>query len=192
MTGLIKSLFKYVILLIVVIAAVFAAGYIYRGKTGPLESFIRKNIMTYILPDTTGRGMVIDTVLTPEEELALEIERRQTELNEKFNALDTREQSVNQRRDSIETMRQGLLQMQSRLSEQESQNLTKLAKVYESMKPAEASRILVQLNDQTIAEILSRMKERQAAKVLSAIDPLRAADISTRLQRLQSAVRQNE
>jgi len=187
---LIKGLFKYLFLLIFVSAAIFTVAYMYREKTRPVEQFIQENILSHILPDTTGMGMVIDTTLTAEEELALEINRRQDELAARSTFLDSLELAVNSRRDSIQIVRDQVLALQSDLTEQEQANLDKLAKVYEAMKPAEASQILLQLNDRTIAEILSRMNDRQAGKVMGAIDPLRAADITSQLRRLQQQVRQ--
>ncbi|MDY0110456.1 MAG: hypothetical protein RBT60_11025 [Candidatus Krumholzibacteria bacterium] len=58
---------------------------------------------------------------------------------------------------------------------------TRLAKMYEAMKPDKAAVILATLDMEVTLAILSRMKERQAARILSFMDPGRAAQISTRL-----------
>ncbi len=58
---------------------------------------------------------------------------------------------------------------------------SRLAKMYEAMKPQKAANILATMDRNVCLAILSRMKERQAAKVLSFMDAGLAAQISTRL-----------
>ncbi|MFC1733628.1 MotE family protein [candidate division KSB1 bacterium] len=190
MKGLIKTLFKYFFLLILTTSIVFAVGYFYRNKTRGLEQFVQQNIMTYIIEDTTGLGAALDTTLTPAGELELELLTRQREWETRSIRLDSVEQEINARMDSIQAIRQQVESQQAVLDEQEITNLDKLAKLYEAMRPAQASAILMQLNDQTIAEILYRMADRQAGRLMNEIDPLRAADITTRLRRLQQQSRQ--
>lgn len=187
MKALIKFLFKYLFLLFIVTGLVFLIGYMYRSKTRSLEGFIRENVMTHILPDTTGRGIAVDTVLTAEEELALEIQRRQDEWERRFTALDSMDRVISARQDSIEAVRRELLTQQEQLTVQEGENLQKLAKLYEQMNSDQASLILLQLDDQTVAEILFRMKDGPAAEIIQQLDPTRAADIINRLRRMQSS-----
>lgn len=65
--------------------------------------------------------------------------------------------------------------------EERARSAARLAKMYESMKPAEAAPILGTLDLEIVVEIMSRMKERPAAKVLARMDPRLAAQVSTRL-----------
>lgn len=58
---------------------------------------------------------------------------------------------------------------------------TKLAKMYEAMKPDQAAPILGSLDPDIILEIMGRMKDRQAAKILARMDPALAAQLSTRM-----------
>ena len=58
---------------------------------------------------------------------------------------------------------------------------TRLAKMYEAMKPDQAATILSAMDMDVILEIMTRMKERQAAKILASMDAVLAAQISTRL-----------
>lgn len=60
-------------------------------------------------------------------------------------------------------------------------SLTKVAKLYESMKPAEAAKIAGQLSTDLLVEIIPRMKNRSAGKLLSAMDSKRAAEVSRRM-----------
>lgn len=80
----------------------------------------------------------------------------------------------------------------TRVKEEESTNLKRLARVYSTMEPDGASAILKQLDESTVVKVLSFMKEDQIAALLSTIaragDPeaKRVALISERLRLLQS------
>jgi hypothetical protein len=52
-----------------------------------------------------------------------------------------------------------------------------MAKVFESMEPASAARIMRDIPDDDVRRIILTLKKRQAAKILSALDPDRAARI---------------
>lgn len=65
--------------------------------------------------------------------------------------------------------------------EERDRSASRLAKMYEAMKPAEAAPILGTLDMDIVIEIMSRMKERPAAKILARMDPRLAAQVSTRL-----------
>jgi flagellar motility protein MotE (MotC chaperone) len=58
------------------------------------------------------------------------------------------------------------------------QSLSKLAKLYESMKPGEAAIIASQLDTRLLVEIVPRMKDRSAARMLSAMDTQKAVEIT--------------
>jgi hypothetical protein len=61
---------------------------------------------------------------------------------------------------------------------QETKKISKLARLYGSMKPEEAIPILTQLDDATIVAVLNKMEEDQAGKILAGFDPAKAAEIS--------------
>ncbi len=65
--------------------------------------------------------------------------------------------------------------------EEREKSATRLAKMYEAMKPEQAAPIMGSLELEIVLEIMSRMKERPAAKILSKMDPGFAAQISTHL-----------
>lgn len=59
--------------------------------------------------------------------------------------------------------------------------LFRLAKIYTSMEPEEASRIMEKLSDEEVVEILSVMKERNVAEILNAFPVERAAEIMKKM-----------
>ena len=87
--------------------------------------------------------------------------------NAKVAPIDTTE------RDRLEKQRQ----------QEEKKRVSKLARLYEGMKPSEAVPIMEQLDDDTIVAVLNRMEEENAAKVLAAFDSARAASLSTAMLR---------
>lgn len=60
-------------------------------------------------------------------------------------------------------------------------NARRMAKIYESMKPAEAARIFKKLSDDEVTSILQGMRPRNAAKVMAAMDVGFSARISKRM-----------
>ncbi|MAE69534.1 MAG: hypothetical protein CME06_03585 [Gemmatimonadetes bacterium] len=67
------------------------------------------------------------------------------------------------------------------LSARRGAEIAKLAKLYDSMKPVDAARVLRGLDLGLAAEVLARLKPRQSAKILAALDPSRAVELSTLL-----------
>jgi flagellar motility protein MotE (MotC chaperone) len=101
--------------------------------------------------------------------------------------VDSLETNVKTREYSVDSLKQELLSRQSELTDQESANITNLAKLFNSMKPEQAATVVLQLPDQTAVEILYQMKEREAGKLIEQLaqsDPVRAADITERYKRL--------
>lgn len=60
----------------------------------------------------------------------------------------------------------------------ERKRVSKLARLYNEMKPVDAAAAMDELDDDTCVAILQRMDEGQAAKVLSEFDPSKAARLT--------------
>ena len=75
-----------------------------------------------------------------------------------------------------------------RVTDEEAVNLKRLSKVYATMSPAGAARILKEMEDEQIVKILALMKEAETAPILEGFgqgdkqDAKRAALISNRLR----------
>ena len=85
---------------------------------------------------------------------------------------------------STEQLKVVIKKMESRQQEyieERERSATKLAKMYEAMKPAQAAPIMQSLDLEIILDIMGRMKERQAAKILAKMDAGLAAQVSTRM-----------
>jgi len=62
--------------------------------------------------------------------------------------------------------------------QEEAKRITKLARLYNGMKPDEAVPILNQLDDATVIAILNKMEEDQVSKIMAQLDPKRAARLT--------------
>lgn len=83
--------------------------------------------------------------------------------------------------EKLRAMHASLDSLRAVAREENEASLSRVAKLYEQMKPAEAARIAGQLSTDLLVEIIPRMKPRAAGKLLSAMDSKRAAEISRRL-----------
>ncbi len=148
-------------------------------------------LVSHNLSKVAMGGVVPD--LTPEDyqaaervfqDMAVERDRIQQE-KESLMALRqsvaVQEKVLEQGRTNLQAVINKLDAKQSEYIEERERSATKLAKMYEAMKPAQAAPIISALELEIILDIMTRMKERPAAKILSSMDPGLAAQVSTRM-----------
>ncbi len=68
-------------------------------------------------------------------------------------------------------------------NEQEQAELQSIVKIYETMKPKDAARILADLEMRILLGIMESMKERKSAPILAAMEPKRAREVTEELAR---------
>ena len=113
---------------------------------------------------------------------------RATQLDELEARLSTERQEICVVTQTVYRLRKELDATVSRVTDEEAVNLKKLAKVYATMSPAGAARILKEMDDDQIVKILALMKEAESAPILENFgqgdkqDVKRAALISNRLR----------
>ncbi len=95
--------------------------------------------------------------------------------------LQSEEQTVQEHYQRVAAMVDTLAATQKTYGEERERSAQKLAKVYESMKPAQAAVILSGLELDVIMDVLGRMKDRQAAKIMAGMNAGLAAEISQRM-----------
>ena len=142
--------------------------------------------------DRTGQTAALPD-LAPEDyeaaervfaDLALERDRIQQEKEELLamrQAAAVQEQILEQGREKLQAVIKKLEVRQEEFIVEKDRSATKLAKMYEAMKPAQAAPILSALDLDIILEIMTRMKERPAARILANMDAGLAAQVSTRM-----------
>ncbi len=109
------------------------------------------------------------------------IQREKEELLRLRQDVTVQEKVLDQSRQKLQAVIAELEARQAQYVEERERSATRLAKMYEAMKPEQAAPILGALEMDVIIEIMTRMKERPAAKILARMDAGLAAQISTRL-----------
>jgi len=113
---------------------------------------------------------------------------RAVQLDELQARLGTERQEICQVTQTVYRLRKELDATVSRVTDEEAVNVKKLAKVYATMSPAGAARILKEMDDIQIVTILALMKEAESATILEGLgqgdkqDAKRAALLSNRLR----------
>lgn len=127
-----------------------------------------------------------DDLLTLEKDL----EGRERLLTAAEGRLDKRIDELQLLRDSIEALVR-------QYTEQEEAELQSIVKIYETMKPKDAARILQDLEMRILLGIMETMKERKSAPILAAMEAKRAREVTAELARkreidLSTATKQGE
>jgi flagellar motility protein MotE (MotC chaperone) len=113
---------------------------------------------------------------------------RAAQLDELEARLGTERQEICVVTQTVARLRKELETTVIRVADEEAVNLKKLSKVYATMSPAGAARILKEMDDEQIVKILALMKEAESAPILEGFglgdkqDAKRAALISNRLR----------
>lgn len=145
-------------------------------------------------PSVTGKPR--ETQVDPASMSQTEIDVLQA-LSERRRQLDERERTVEQREALLKAAEQRISEkvnelkaiqakLEASLKKQESEReeqLRRLVKVYENMKPKEAARIFEQLDDNVLIDVAERMKEVKLAPVLASMEPKRATLVTTELSK---------
>ncbi len=112
------------------------------------------------------------------------LEQERQALNRAEADLQAREGQLKLDQAALEQAKKGLAAQQAAVKSQQDQlqaasvGVARLARIYEGMKPAEASAIMGNLDDQTLLGVLAAMDDVSAAKVLAAMDPTQAARLT--------------
>jgi flagellar motility protein MotE (MotC chaperone) len=109
------------------------------------------------------------------------VRREKEELMTLRQAVAVQEQVLAEGRRELSDMVIEIDSKQRILGEERERSASRLAKMYENMKSAQAAPILSALDMDIILDIMARMKEREAARILSDMDTELAARISTEL-----------
>ena len=138
------------------------------------------------LPDLLGT----EAFTAAEVEVLTELAKRREDLDGRERELGLREgllQAAERRLDDkiveLQALRSDIEVLVQQQDEQDEAELQSLVKIYETMKPKDAARILQELEMRILLPIMERMKERSTAPVLAAMDSGRARAVTTELAR---------
>lgn len=127
--------------------------------------------------------------LTPGEiDVLQNLSRRRQEIEARARELDSREAlvaaaeaRVDKKLADIKAIEEKISAAQSAQSAEQDQQMSRLVKVYETMKPGDAAIIFNTLDFAVLIEVASRMKEAKIAPVLAAMDPEAAKALTVAL-----------
>lgn len=126
--------------------------------------------------------------LQPMTETLTHIEKREAELKRKEEQLRQKEEYLSKMEQEVEKKLKDLLAIQKEIQayrneKEESQNtkIRSLAKIYGTMKPKEAAKLLDNLEEHLVVSVISTMSADEAANILGNMDVKKAAKISESL-----------
>jgi flagellar motility protein MotE (MotC chaperone) len=119
--------------------------------------------------------------------LAIETEREdlarvRAEVQAERDSLESAAKDLLARAQDLERGREELDLRANRVAEEELKNLKASTAVYEQMPPADAAKILNDMDVDVAARILKTMSPRKSGKVLAALPTARAVDVTRRMQ----------
>jgi flagellar motility protein MotE (MotC chaperone) len=106
------------------------------------------------------------------------IEKQEKALLTREAMLRAGEEEIDQKFREMSELRKQLQALLNQQSEEESERLKSLVRIYEGMKPADAARIFNTLEINILLDVMTRMSERKSAPILAAMDADRARMIT--------------
>lgn len=126
--------------------------------------------------------------LQPMTETLTHIEQREAELKRKEEQLRQKEEYLTKMEQGVEAKLKELLAIQKEIQayraekeESQSARIRSLAKIYGTMKPKEAAKLLDALEEHLVVSVISTMSADEAASILGNMDVKKAAKISESL-----------
>jgi flagellar motility protein MotE (MotC chaperone) len=108
---------------------------------------------------------------------------RETELESRTRLLDAAESRLAAQIAELQELRKTIEGLVRKYDEQEQAEIESVVKIYETMKPKDAARILGELEMKTLLGIMERMNVRKTAPILAAMPPERARSVTSELAR---------
>jgi flagellar motility protein MotE (MotC chaperone) len=117
-----------------------------------------------------------------------QLEARDRAISRKESLLKVSEERIEQKIAELNTMRQEMLGIRDEIKtllgqvdEKEAKEVTRLVKIYETMKPKDAARIFDTLDMPVLMQVISRMKEAKTAPILAAMQAEKAKQVTGRM-----------
>ena len=110
-----------------------------------------------------------------------ELEARERRLQEREALLSVAEVRVEEKITELETLRTEIQGFLGAADEQQDVQLASLVRIYEAMRPSDASAIFDGLEMDVLINVLERMSERKSAPIIAGMNPQRAREVTTEL-----------
>lgn len=110
-----------------------------------------------------------------------EIESRARGLDVRENLLEATENRIDEKIETLQSLEKRIEAFVERHDAAETEQMKRLVKVYESMKPKDAARIFEEIDMDVLLEVASGMKENKIAAVMANMTPKRAQELTIEL-----------
>jgi flagellar motility protein MotE (MotC chaperone) len=111
----------------------------------------------------------------------IEIRKKEEQLKEKEERLGKLEKEVEQKVKDLLALQKEVQSVRTEKLETQNAKVRSLAKIYGTMKPKEAAKLMENLDDKLVMSIISTMTPDEAAAILSLMEVKKAAKISEAL-----------
>lgn len=144
------------------------------GETIPLpsEGWADPDLLDMQFSDTQS------AILRELTERRKELDIRENRLNQKEALLKVTRQRLEEKTAELEQLRGELEVLLGKQSKAEEERYKSLVKVYEGMKPKDASKIFDNLDMDVLLKIISRMSERKSAPIIALMDTKKAKSLT--------------
>ena len=123
-----------------------------------------------------------------------EIERRARGLDVREDLLEATEQRIDEKIETLQALETRIEKFVERHDAAETEQMRRLVKVYESMKPKDAARIFEEIDMEVLLEVAGGMKENKIAAIMANMTPRRAQELTIELadrKAIESVIKQN-
>lgn len=110
-----------------------------------------------------------------------QLDKRSGELDSREAMVKVAEQRIDQKIKELETLRLQVQTLLGQASAAQAAQIENLVKIYETMKPKEASKIFETLEMPVLLGVIQKMKPARTAAVMAEMDPQKAKDITVAL-----------
>jgi flagellar motility protein MotE (MotC chaperone) len=133
--------------------------------------------------DPDGRDLTRSELRLLQElsERRKQLSGREQGLDQREALLDAAEARFEQKLSELETLRDQISVLVKQHSKEQDAQLASLVKIYESMKPKDAARILDSLDMDVLLNVMVRMKEAKSAAIMAEMDAARAREVTLQL-----------
>lgn len=109
------------------------------------------------------------------------LDQREKSLTTREALLSAAEQELDRKYQELSRLREEIVSLLGQQSEEETERIASLVKIYEGMKPKDAARIFDTLDLDVLVSVLSKMSERKLSPILAAMNPERARTVTIML-----------
>ncbi|MFI4984326.1 MAG: MotE family protein [Rickettsiales bacterium] len=110
-----------------------------------------------------------------------ELEDRDSDISLKESSLNVIDKNIKDKIAELEDLQKQLKGIMTQYEAKEDEKILRLVKVYENMKPQEASKIFEQLPMPILLEVANKMKEPKLAAILAKMDSKKAEELTVEL-----------